>query len=333
LLKHGGDLRTAAHHYGIALQHWLDLSTGINPCGWSPPIPPAVVWQRLPEQDDGLERAAAEYYGSDRLLPTAGAQAALQALPVLRTQSRVGVLSPGYAEHAHAWRRHGHTVELLAGEAIEDTVDRLDVVVVSNPNNPTGVRFALTTLLNWRLRLAERGGWLVVDESFIDVTPEYSLANQAGLPGLIVLRSLGKFFGLAGARVGFVLAEAALLQQLREWLGPWTISGPGRWVATLALQDRAWQETMRQSLPQASARLAKLLRRQGLTVSGGAALFQWVQLTESAFYQAALARRGIWVRYFDEPPSLRFGLPALEASWQRLELALAGVRAERLMRL
>ena len=330
MLEHGGALRAAAIRYRIPLSNWLDVSTGINPRNW--PVPPisATVWQRLPETEDGLEKAAAAYYGTPHLLPIAGSQAAIQTLPLLRESGQVGVLHPGYAEHAHAWRRAGHEVEALVTEALDMAVDRLDVLVLIHPNNPTGQRFDRATLLDWRARLAARGGWLVVDEAFMDATPEDSLAGQTGLPGLIVLRSLGKFFGLAGARVGFALAESAVLERLQESLGPWTVSGPARWVATQALNDQIWQERMQVELHRSGKRLADLLKRQGLPVAGGSGLFQWVPLPEAAFWQEALARRGILARRFADPPGLRFGLPGAESAWRRLELALAGVRAERL---
>jgi cobalamin biosynthetic protein CobC len=328
LLEHGGALRTACVRYGIAFDDWLDLSTGINPLGYPAPSVPETVWRRLPEINDGLEQAAAAYYGSDQLLAVAGSQAVIQALPVLRQLSRIGILSPSYAEHAHAWQCHGHQVELLSAQALTTAVDAFDVVVVINPNNPTGERFASTTLLEWRARLAVRGGWLVIDEAFMDATPGKSIASYAGLPGLIVLRSLGKFFGLAGARVGFVLAEAGLREKLEEQLGPWAVNGPGRWVATRALTDRAWQQQTRQALARASARLVDLLNCHGLAVAGGTALFQWVIAPKASYLQDALARRGLWVRRFDDPLSLRIGLPGSEAAWQRLASALAAVTTE-----
>ena len=330
MLEHGGGLRAAAVRYGIPPSDWLDLSAGINPQGWPVPTIPATAWQRLPEPDDGLETAAAAYYGAESLLPVAGSQAAVQALPRLRELGRVGVLSPSYAEHAHAWRQAGHQVELLPAGSLDAAIERLDALVLVHPNNPTGVRFPLELLLDWRARLAERSGWLVVDEAFMDASPAESLANHAGLPGLVVLRSLGKFFGLAGARVGFVLAEPMLLERLREQLGPWTVSGPSRWVATQTLTDHNWQEKTRNGLDRSGARLADLLKRQWLPVAGGTGLFQWAPLPEAAFWQDALARRGILVRRFTDPPGLRFGLPAGEPAWRRLELALVGVRAERL---
>jgi cobalamin biosynthetic protein CobC len=329
LLEHGGALRAAAARYGIALNQWLDLSTGINPRSWPVPTLPTAVWRRLPEENDGLEGIAAAYYGSPQLLLVPGSQTAIQVLPALRGPGRVGVLTPGYSEYAHTWRYYGHQVLPLAAEAVESALEDIDVLVLGNPNNPTGERFPATVLLEWRLRLASRGGWLLVDEAFMDATPEQSLATHAGLPGLVVLRSLGKFFGLAGIRVGCVCCEDSLQRRLRDHLGPWAVNGPGRWIAARALSDRGWQRDTRRTLQRASARLAELLGRYGLAVSGGTPLFQWVQQEEAVFFQDALARRGIWVRRFDDPPSLRLGLPDSDSAWRRLTQALAGIRAQR----
>ncbi|HHL20261.1 MAG TPA: aminotransferase class I/II-fold pyridoxal phosphate-dependent enzyme, partial [Aliiroseovarius sp.] len=221
MLEHGGRLRLAARRYGIPLADWLDLSTGLNPRAWPVPAIPARAWSRLPEEDDDLARLAQEYYGAADCLPVAGSQAAIQALPLLHAAGgrRIGMLAPAYAEHAHAWRRAGFEVLPLAAEAIEAAIEGLDHLLLVNPNNPTGQRFDAAQLLGWHRRLAARGGSLIVDEAFMDVTPADSLAVHSHLPGLIVLRSLGKFFGLAGARVGFVLAEPGLLRRLADWLG------------------------------------------------------------------------------------------------------------------
>ena len=325
MLEHGGQIGAAARFYGIPEDAWLDLSTAINPLGWPVPALPADDWRRLPQADDGLEAAARAYYGCQDILVTAGSQAAIQALPGLRSPGRVGVLAPGYAEHAHAWARGGHALESLGAGEIDAALERLDVLVLINPNNPSGERFPRPTLLEWRRRLAARGGWLVVDEAFMDATPQDSLAPHAGMEGLVVLRSLGKFFGLAGARVGFMLAWPALLAQLAETLGPWTVASPARRAARLALEDIMWQEEARRRLPQAAARLGALLGRAGLMPHGGTSLFQWVATGRAAAIQEALAKQGILLRRFAAPASLRFGLPGEEAQWQRLEAALKNI--------
>jgi len=327
MLEHGGRLRAAAARYHIPLADWLDLSTGINPSGWPVPDVPAGLWRQLPEANDGLEAAAQGYYGVTETLPVAGSQAAIQALPRLRRPSRVAVLEPGYAEHAEAWRLAGHQVLPLAAEAVRSaSAPPADVVVLIHPNNPTGARFAHTTLLDWQERLAARGGWLVVDEAFIDTMPGDSLAADCPRSGLIVLRSLGKFFGLAGARIGFVIAEPRLNAALGALLGPWTLTNPARWVAQRALADRAWQAAARVHLAQGARRLAALLCQHRLSPAGGCALFQWVRTPDASDLHTLLARQGILTRLFDTPPSLRFGLPGDEPGWTRLAAALASAR-------
>ena len=328
MLEHGGKLRQAAARYGLPFDDWVDLSTGINPNGWPVPLVPPSCWARLPEDDDGLEQAARSYYGAEHVLPMAGSQAAIQALPHLRPHSRVAVLDPGYAEHAYAWRNAGHEVAGVAAERLDEVVQGSDVLLLIHPNNPTGARFSVEQLLDWHARLAARGGWLVVDEAFMDVTPEHSLCAYSARPGLIVLRSLGKFFGLAGARVGFVCAQTSLLAQLHGVLGPWSVSGPARWVATSALTDRTWQDAARQRLGADGTRLQALLARHGLNPDGGSALFQWVRTPDAQDLHEALARQGILTRLFIESSSLRFGLPGDEIAWARLDAGLSGVTVQ-----
>jgi cobalamin biosynthetic protein CobC len=325
MLEHGGRLLRASRTYGIPPERWLDLSTGISPLAWPVPSVPAQVWHRLPEDDDGLVDAACAYYGASSMLPVAGSQAAIQALPTLRSLSRVGVISPGYNEHVHAWQRAGHAVEAMSSAALLENAARFDVVVLIHPNNPGGDRFDRAALLACHAALAARGGWLIVDEAFMDATPEHSLCGEAHLDGLIVLRSCGKFFGLAGARAGFVAANPRLLQMLGEALGPWTLSGPTRFVLKQALTDHAWQAKARDWLQSASERLAVVLSRHGLESTAGCAFFQWWRDARAASVHEGLARQGILTRLFDTPMSLRFGLPPDDASLQRLGDALASL--------
>lgn len=325
MLEHGGRLRHASVTYGIALEHWLDLSTGINPHPYPVPAVPPTVWQRLPEDDDGLEAAAAAYYGSDQLLAVAGSQPAIQLLPALLPGKRVTMPGPTYAEHPHAWREHDLRISGDRTDAIDKLVDDTDVLVLVHPNNPSGARFEHEQLLEWHRRLSQRGAWLVLDEAFIDADPGASLAGEAGRPGLVVLRSIGKFFGLAGARTGFVLGPPSLRTALAERLGPWTVSGPSRFVVRAALDDRTWQHAMRLRLATDSQRLATLLQNAGLGIPRGPVLFQWIVHPAASSIHHALALRGILVRHFDTPSSLRFGLPPDESGWQRLTEALAAL--------
>ena len=328
MLEHGGRLLRAVQQYGIPREQWLDLSSGIAP--WPFPIPPIPTdaWARLPETEDGLEQAARVYYGARQLLPVAGSQAAIQALPLLRAAGRVGVLSPCYAEHPYAWHRAGHQLVELEEAQVEATLDSLDVLVLVNPNNPTGRRVPRERLLSWHARLAARGGWLLVDEAFMDNTPAHGVVDCAERPGLIVLRSFGKFFGLAGVRLGFVAAERSLLLRLAELLGPWTVNGPTRVLAQASLADTSAQRVQIERCAAASQRLATLLSSNGLAPSGGCDLFQYVRSERAAQLHDFLARRGILVRLFEHPPAVRLGLPECAADEQRLAQALADYQKE-----
>jgi cobalamin biosynthetic protein CobC len=226
-----------------------------------------------------------------------------------------------YQEHAHAWQRAGHQVQFFDQMPDDLLLQNIDVLLVCNPNNPTGYLYPTDTLLDWHTQLAARGGWLVVDEAFMDTTPQHSLASHSGQAGLWVLRSLGKFFGLAGLRVGFLLGEPQALAQLESLLGPWTITGPSQFIASQALADNDWQQQMREHLPTQSAQLAQLLSQHGLTPTGGTDLFQYVPHPASHALQQALAEQGVLTRYFAAPQALRFGLPPPTA-WSRLAQAL-----------
>lgn len=320
MLEHGGNLRDAARRHGR--DDWIDLSTGINPHGYPAPAPSPGAWLRLPEPDPALLAAACAYYHAPQLLPVAGTQAAIQALPRLRGPSRVAVSAPSYAEHAHHWGQHGHRLRQVAYAELEAAVDVSDVVVVVNPNNPTGETLAPERLLDWATRLQARGGWLIVDEAFGDTATAPSVAMHASQPGLIVLRSIGKFFGLAGLRLGFVAAHDSLLRALADLLGPWTISGPAQEIALAALTDSAWQHATRTSLRQSGERMTRLLRENGIASSGTALFRWWPQIHPEAFH-AHMAARGIWCRLFrDAARGIRVGLPAGEPEWHRLEQAL-----------
>ncbi|GGY05350.1 threonine-phosphate decarboxylase CobD [Paludibacterium paludis] len=309
---HGGDLERAMARYGGEARDWIDLSSGIAPAPYPlPPVPPRV-WQRLPDGDQALLDAARRYYDCDTLLATAGSQAAIALLPRLWPSSRVGVLAPSYAEHAWQWLRQGHAIVALSGETdIERHLDTLDVLVLVNPNNPDCRRWPRARLLDWHRRLAARRATLIVDEAFADADNGESLLPCMPRDGLIVLRSVGKFFGLAGVRLGFVAAAPALLQRMEREFGPWSVGGPAQWAATLALGDTEWQTRQRNTLADASRRLARDLSDAGLAPAGCHPLMHWCPAGDARGWHEALAGERIWTRLFGEPAGLRFGpLPA-----------------------
>lgn len=311
---------------GAFAGEWLDLSTGINPFAYPLPTVGSEDWTRLPAVAalDDLLAAARRAYGCPveaGIAALPGTQAAIQLLPRLFAPARVTILGPTYAEHAYAWRLLGHDVTELEGQPgnLADT----DILVVVNPNNPDGRTVEPEMLRRWRQALAAKGGWLVIDEAFADVTPEASLAGDAGTHGLIILRSFGKFFGLAGLRLGFVLAPPAMAEALRASLGPWAVSGPALTIGAAALNDTGWQAAMRDELRARAQRFDLALHERGISVLGGTSLYRLAKVPEAANLAAALRQQGVHVRIFERQPQwMRFGLPADEAEfWHRFDAA------------
>lgn len=324
-IVHGGDLDAIGRRYPDAPRPWIDLSTGINPVPYPIPTFAPESWARLPTKTDEralLSAAAARYGVSDATLITAapGTQALLQVLPRLRPRSTVAVLAPTYEEHARCWQRCGHRVHLT--EDVGQLADA-DVAVVVNPNNPTGRLLSRDALAGLAATLRRRDGLLIVDEAFVDLNPaEASLAGELP-PATIVLRSFGKVYGLAGARLGFAISTEDVAQQLRDELGPWAVSGPALAIGTSALADHDWLAQARARLTNECARLDQLLTRSGCTLIGGTPLFRLVTSANAPDLADRLARHGIHVRRFPSQPGwLRFGLPGAEADWQRLAQAL-----------
>jgi cobalamin biosynthetic protein CobC len=312
LPSHGGDLSAATARFGRPAKGWVDLSTGINP--YSYPVPPFedAVWRCLPDasQDLALREAAAASYGVrdvGQIVAAPGSQSVIQVLPRLRPCSRVAVVGPTYGEHLDSWGNAGH--QILPCESLERVGDA-EVVVVTNPNNPDGQRHDPDRLVNLARGLNRKGGLLVVDEAFADATPELSLAGDVG-PGLLVLRSFGKFFGLAGLRLGFAVTEPGLARRLRAELGPWAVSGPAIAIGCAALSDAAWIEAMRSRLVSEAADFTSTLTRLGLSVVGGTPLFLLVNAPRAWALYEYLGQHGVLARPFAASPRwLRFGLPA-----------------------
>ncbi|WP_413110266.1 threonine-phosphate decarboxylase CobD [Thaumasiovibrio sp. DFM-14] len=340
-IHHGGNLLAAISTYGGNIDQWLDLSTGVSPFTYPVPAIPTHVWNRLPQDNDGLESAAQGYYGTAvEPLAVAGSQAAIMQLPKLLTQvlghcGRVCLPRVGYKEHQHAWQSFALNGQRWGVDFYDDLpsqaqIEQSDVVVVINPNNPTGKLHRVDQLRQIHAQLSTKQGYLVVDEAFMDCTPEASLLDKDTFPQhLIVLRSVGKFFGLAGSRVGFVFADHVLLHQLSEVLGPWAVAGPSRWVVKSALQDTQWQINTRHKIAKHMARLTLLLEQSLNAETASTDLFITVYLDNAPSIYRQLCEAHIHCRLCDEKNALRFGLPEAQWQWQKLEAALSDIAPQR----
>ena len=268
---------------------------------------------------------AASTYGAPspaNVVAAPGTQILLPRVASLVRPRKALVLGPTYAEHARAAAIAGHQVSEVSDFA---ALAQADLAVIVNPNNPDGRVIGRDRLLALAAGLRARGGLLVVDEAFMDVGPrQHSLAGDADQGGLVVLRSFGKFFGLAGLRLGFALSDSATVERLEMQFGPWAVAGPALEYGIRALADIGWQDAMRASLAEGAARLDALFGRFGVPVAGGTTLFRCISLPDAACLFSALGERGILLRHFnDRPFVLRAGLPGSEVEWQRLESALA----------
>lgn len=319
-IVHGGGITAAARLHGGRPEDWLDLSTGINPNPVPLPDIPVSAWHRLPDQYlvERAREAAKGYYRSGDILPlpVPGTQSVIQLLPRLVAAGSVAILSPTYGEYARAFRLAG--VPLNEVNGINDVTDDNGLVVVVNPNNPDGRLLPVDRLRELHDWLRESGGLLVVDEAFGDMGPEGSLAPYASsMPNLIIFRSFGKFFGLAGLRLGFVIAEASILARFEDWLGPWAVSGPALSLAASFMDGDT--TTIRNRILDRRAALDAVLHRAKLNIAGGTGLFALVADDRASDIYAYLCHHHILVRKFDYAPNwLRFGLAPDEEADRRL---------------
>jgi cobalamin biosynthesis protein CobC len=324
-LLHGGNLAAARKLFPGAPEPFIDLSTGINPHSYPLPQLPPDVFTRLPEPADidRLTAVAAKTYRApsrDCVVAAPGTQILLAPVAALVPPGKAAVLGPTYGEFSRAAALAGHDVaEVRDVKRLREA----DLAVVVNPNNPDGRVFGKRELLDL-LDARGRRGLLVIDEAFMDVGPDgASLCGEVARGGVIVLRSFGKFFGLAGVRLGFAVGTPEMTARLAATLGPWAVSGPAIAIGQTALADAAWIRAMRARLEGETRRLDALLTEAGTEIAGGTSLFRLTHTPAAERLFHHLGRAGVLVRRFpDHPTWLRFGLPGNDLAWNRLQAAL-----------
>ena len=328
-LVHGGQLQQVALQYARPIAEWLDLSTGISPSSYPIPSIPTSVWQQLPQPSQSLITAAKHYYGTTNIVATSGSQAVIKQLPTVFKQhvaeqliseqliseqstgtSTVWLPLVGYKEHERAWREQGFTIQQYTQLPTSAQLTAHCIVVVINPNNPTGELFSRNMLLALLDNIQTLKGWLILDEAFMDVVePSQSIIAHTDNPHLLVLRSVGKFFGLAGIRLGFLSAHPQWLQALAQLSSPWEVNGPAQYITEIALMDTQWQQQQLLSLTALSATLERLLMTTFACPVAGSALFKTIRLDNAPAVYALLCQQGVYVRLCDEQNALRFGIP------------------------
>ena len=313
---HGGGLDDAVALYGGCRAEWLDLSTGINPHAYPVPEIPADAWTSLPDRHaaERLEAAARAFWSvpdGAAVLAAPGASALIAGIPHLFPAGRVRIPARTYNEHEASFRGAGWDVLRSDPEG-----DPAEARVTVHPNTPTGHMFSGAD---------EPGGraLCVIDESFADVILGNSrMPGFATRPGTLILKSLGKFWGLPGLRLGFAIGDPALIVALKERLGPWPVSGVAQHVGAVALEDMVWANETRQVLSVETARLDALMQAKGAELVGGTVLFRLFKVDDAAAWQARLAQGKVWSRVFPyEPTWIRLGLPPARG-WAQLAAAL-----------
>nr|WP_298720160.1 threonine-phosphate decarboxylase CobD [uncultured Steroidobacter sp.] len=338
---HGGRLCVARALFPDVPQPWIDLSTGINPSSYPAPRASARERNRLPEPTElaRLEAVAGTAFGVDdpaRVVATGGTENALRLLPYLLKIPAAVIAGPTYGSHADAWIRAGVQTEIckdseLDARAVGNIAQAAHMagsiaMTVVNPNNPDGRVLSQDRLQGLHDSLQASDGVLIVDEAFGDLEPLHSVAGLAGTgraPRMIVLRSFGKFYGLAGVRLGFVIASPALATRLRQWLGDWPVSVDALRAGLAAYADAAWADKTRLRLHRAAQRLDRLLTGAGMTIVGGTSLYRLARAPNARARFTQLISHGILARPFDyDSTLLRFGLPLASNDWRRLADAL-----------
>jgi cobalamin biosynthesis protein CobC len=306
---HGGGLDAAMAQYGGSRSDWIDLSTGINPA----PYPVSGLkphdWTTLPDQaaHDALIKAAREFWpipdGAD-ILPAPGASSLIARIPLLAPTDRVRIQTPTYNEHAAAFDAQGWEIS---------ETEPANARVLVHPNNPDGRLWRATDIT---------APLTIIDESFCDIAPDATLIQHAAKPGVVVLKSFGKFWGLAGLRLGFAIAAPELITRLSTSLGPWPASGPALRIGAKALQDAQWATQTRTRLALDRSRLDRLMTAHGAVQVGGTDLFRLYTVDNATRWQEHLAKHHIWTRIFPwSETHLRLGLPT-DHGWDQLEIAL-----------
>ena len=339
-LNHGGNLQQASEIYGVSMDAWLDMSTGISP--WSYPVDdlPSNVWRDLPPSNDELIATAKKYYQIDEqnVVVSPGSQLSIRLLPQLFAKSKVALPVLGYQEHALSWKLAGH--QLCFYQNVEELIQliedgKVDHAVVINPNNPSCEK---TTKEKLSYISNSIKGVLLVDEAFMDFyqtapsqIPESSFGSAISLnaENVIVVRSIGKFFGLAGLRLGFVIGLHPVLQKLQTLFQPWAINHASMLISRQALADTQWQEQQRLKIKAGAKQLEPLLFSlcqdfQELRIENTALFCSvFAQSIDVQKLHKQLAMLGVWTRMSnpdDKQAWLRFGLVGdMESFKQRIK--------------
>ncbi len=333
---HGGDVYAAARELGLGVHRLLDFSASINPLGPSPAalrsIADGETWLRhYPDPACwDLRQALAAHWKqpADAFLIGNGSTELIHLLPRALKIRHLLIVGPTFSEYAAAMSRSGGRVSMMMGDRADgyrppfgqlmaaiqrDTHARrgrpaVDAVLLCNPNSPTGHASDAGTVGRLARLAARRGLWFVVDETFAEYCAGASILSRTLPARTIVLRSMTKFYGLPGLRVGYGVARPPVIRRIGLQQPPWSVNMLAQRAAVSALRDVRHADRSIRFMNQERPRLVKQLQRlTGCAVYPSAANFLLLELPvgrKVAETVAAVRRQGILIRDCSQVPGL-----------------------------
>ncbi|MBA4601494.1 threonine-phosphate decarboxylase CobD [Thermoactinomyces mirandus] len=330
---HGGDLLSASELYGISPGDWIDFSSNIYPYG-SPPVVKQIIREAVEEAgmpvfssypdpaSRKLKRAIGEFHGvsPEMALPGNGAAELIDLIIQALRPARVGVISPAFAEYSECAEKRGIPVDHLVtaweqdfepetGEMVS-LIKQVDLLFIGYPNNPTGHMLS-SGRMEELLKLAHLfKTTLVVDEAFIDFVENGEARSlipfTRNFPNLIVIRSMTKFFSLPGLRLGYLIAQEAMVSHIKKLQIPWSVNGLAQKIGCAVLQEDIYQEHARQVEDwihqERDLMIGKIGKLRGFCVFPGLANYLLVRIVQpNAVHtvnelQSRLAEKGLLIR-------------------------------------
>lgn len=331
---HGGDVYSASRELGRGVERLIDFSASINPLGPSPKVWRAlskarVVLQHYPDPAcrDLRQALALQWHCPfEEIVVGNGSTELIHVLPSALDLRHLLIVGPTFSEYASAMSLVGGRVTTVCAErdrAYRPPLElimallcrrqpkhrEIQAVLLCNPNSPTGQACNAEAVLDLA-RLAQRkGAWLIVDETFADYCQERSiLPKRSSFSGLVVLRSLTKFYGLPGLRIGYAVAAPAVVERIRARIPPWSVNAMGQVAAVAALNDAGYVARSLSFMRKERARFAaKLARLPGCEVFPSQANFVFMELPRqwgASAVAAQLRPEGLLIRDCSSVPGL-----------------------------
>ncbi len=318
---HGGNIREIAKRYGLKPEEIIDFSASINPLGMSKRARKAVVERvdsilHYPEQfAEGLTLEAARFYGvpNDCLIASNGSTELIYLIPRAFKPKKALIINPTFSEYKNALKIAGCGIDyflMLEEDGFRLRVDPLkrvlkggyNILYICNPGNPTGTLIQKSDILDIVDNSLSHDTLCIVDEAFIDFAEEESVKREAvERSNLIVLRSMTKFFGIPGLRIGFAIGNKERIGEMMVYKEPWSVNALGSIAAIEGLGDTEYIEESRRYVAKERYHLFSALKEiQGLKSFPSSANYILLKIkrdgVDADSLAATLAKEGILIR-------------------------------------